>query len=511
MKKLYKYSKLFYCIMLLVVSQLAFGQKNKFPYFNTGQTSEGFKILGESTKDKPSPGLITFTKDGIKLIDNYEQYAGVALDNLEFTTEKGFILEFEFGLDSGSAQPRYGDGIAMVLYDGSEANPTMGAKGGALGYAPRKHLTSSNSKLGFSKGFLGLGLDLYGNYKNIMKNKDEIRNGLMTDDAKGNYVVLRGPYSPTSQYDGYPALFAINTVENKNYFLNRTTGAVEIKSRGFEGQRFDIRSGKANVSIGDVGYRKIVISLVPGIDDVNSENGFFISVDVLHGDFKSTVVKNYFIPKAGKIDYIEQVTDKNSERRSLDILVPQSLKMAFTGSTGAASIRAHIRNIALSLPFSPVANDMTYHGVLPDIQNVFKPLYSAFGYNSNVYSVLNPPIKSVLYLDKSSFRFKKMDPVTKQVVLTPNPYELNEPGVGTFTYDKDSGEVSFVPEEGFAGDAPYVFYYDIKNSKPATGVDISIEEYRSRTAAITLNFVKKGTGVDLYPSLIINKGIKKIN
>ncbi|MDM1345778.1 hypothetical protein HX017_01395 [Myroides marinus] len=502
------YDKFHYCfLLLLLVNQLSFGQ-NIFPYFNTGQTKDGFKILGESTNDISTPGLITFTPDGIKLVDNLKQYAGVSLDNLDFTTEKGFILEFEFGMDLGSAAPRYGDGIAMVLYDAAETNPSMGVKGGALGYAHIRDNSAAKGKPGFSRGFLGLGLDLYGNYKNIMTSSDEIRNGIINDDQKGDYVVLRGPYNKTETLEGYPVLFAVNTYENLNYYLNRGSGSVEKRQKGFEGQRFNIRSGKANVGIGDPGYRKIMISLVPGKDNVSNEDGFFISVDVFHGNFKSIVVKNYFIPKTGSITYKEQLTTGGATSRDMQISVPKNLKMAFTGSTGGASIRAYIRNIALSLPFSPVANDMSIQGVLVDIPTVVKPLYSAYGYNSNVYSILNPPIKSVLYLDKKAFRFKRMDPNSKQLVLTPEPYILDEPTVGKFVYNENTGEVTFTPIANFKGDVPYTFYYDIKNVKPATGTDISIEEYRSRTAAVTLNFVKKGTGIDAYPTIIVNRGIK---
>lgn len=496
---------LFVCILILLPIQFVLGQ-NKFPYFNSGQTNSGFKILGESTNDKPSPGLITFTKDGIKLVDNYSQYAGVSLDNLDFTTGKGFILDFEFGMDKGAAAPRYGDGIAMVLYDATDVNPVMGVKGGGLGYAHVRN-NASGGKPGFSKGFLGLGLDLYGNFKNRMTNTDEIRNGI-TNNEEGDYIVLRGPYNSTVPLEGYPVLFAVNTKSNNNYYLNRVSGLVESMPKGIQGQRFDIRSGKGNVGVGDPGYRKAIISLIPGIDDVAGEEGFFISVDILNGIYKSVVVNNYFIPKKGKIKYTEQLGASSAAVREMDIVVPSSLKMAFTGSTGGAAIRAYIRNIALSLPFSPVANDMTVSNVLIGATTIIKPLYSAYGHNSNVYSILNPPIRSVQYLDKKTFRFKRMNPTTQQLELTTNPYFLEEAGIGVFRYDVNTGEVSFTSEEGLLGDVPYIFYYDIKNIKPKIGEDISTEEYRSRVAAVTLTFLKKGEGIDSYPSMIVNKGIK---
>ncbi|MGL5275833.1 hypothetical protein SAMN04488018_11082 [Myroides marinus] len=507
-KVLFGYSKIYYCLLVLLLNQLCFGQ-NKFPYFNTGQSEEGFKKLGESKL-----GLITYGPNGIKLVDNTSQFAGVALNDLSFSTEKGFILEFEFALDMGTTfSGRYGDGIAMVLYNSSLTQPVMGDKGGALGYAHTRKSSGVNIA-GFTNGFLGLGLDLFGNYKNIMNVSDEIRNGIVaagsSDSNEGNFVVLRGPTSLMAA-EGYPVLFAIQTEQgkNKNLYLDRSSGTPVTKQRGLVGQRFNLRGNVLNAKPGDTGYRKAIISLVPGVDvDANNESGFFITVEMINDSYNSTVIKNYFIPKNGNIKYTEQTTTSSSIVKNLFINTPTELKMAFTASTGGASIRAHIRNIALSLPFSPVANDMSVQGVLIDAPNTIKPLYLAYGYNSNVYSVLNPPIKSFLYLDKKSFRFKKYDPVSKQPVLTPDNYTLNEPGIGIFKYDENTGEITFTPETGFKGDAPYTFYYDIKNVKPASGTDISTEEYRSRTAAITLNFVKKGTGVDVYPTLIINRGLK---
>jgi len=506
---LFKYNKVHYCLLVLLLNQLCFGQNNQFPYFNTGQSDKGFVII------KPTTSTITFNEDGIKLVDNTSQQAAVALEAVSFSTQKGFILEFEFGLDTGSSTP--GDGIAMVLFDASIATPTMGVKGGGLGYShARRTAGNGGNQKGFLGGFLGLGLDLYGNYKNIMTANNETRNGVIDGKEEpsgtggGNYVVLRGPAGPNN-IEGYPVLFGINTKVNSNYYLNTSDGSIETRQKGFEGKRFDIKGGKKNVGPGDPGYRKAIVSLVKGKDDINNgAEGFFISVDMLHGSARSSVIKNYFIPQGESIRYNELITAGSSTSiiRTLSVTIPTELKMAFTGSTGGASIRAHIRNIALSLPFSPVANDMIIQGVLVDAPVTIKPLYSSYGYNSNVYSVLNPPVKSILYLDNKSFRFKRFDPISKQPILTPDKNVLEEPGVGTFTYDENTGEVTFKPVAGFQGEKPYTFYYDIKNVKPASGTDISTEEYRSRTAAITLNFVKKGTGVDVYPTLIINRGLK---
>ncbi|MDR2224284.1 MAG: hypothetical protein LBE34_16350 [Flavobacteriaceae bacterium] len=492
-----RYINLLITVITLLSFQVFYAQ---FPYFNSAQSGADFLLLGES-----KAGLVTYSVNGIKLVDNTNQYSGVSLESLNFSTSKGFILEFEYAMDKGAQYDgKYGDGIAMVLYDGTVTKPRMGDKGGALGYAYTKK-TSTSSIKGFEKGFLGLGLDLYGNYKNTMANTDEVRNGIMSNN-EGDFIVLRGPNS-LIDYEGYPILFAVGTINNTNYYLDRVTGAPIKKQKGLEGQRFSLRGNKIDAKVGDPEYRKAIISLIPGIDETsaNSESGFFISIDMINGVYRSSIIKNYFIPRSGNIKYTEQMTTSSSSVKTLKIETPSSLKMAFTGSTGGAAIQAHIRNIALSLPFSPIANDMVLRDVVRSRQSVIKPLYSAFGYSTNLYSIINPPNKSMMYLDKESFRFMILG-TNNKFVENADPYNYKVDGVGEFKYNKSTGEVIFIPVTT-STDKTVTFYYDIKNLKPAGGSDISTEEYRSRIASVTLYLTDSGT-VFSDPVIIINKGVK---
>ncbi|WHT38623.1 hypothetical protein QNH98_16715 [Myroides sp. mNGS23_01] len=119
-------------------------------------------------------------------------------------------MEFEYAFDIGLMEEgKYGDGLTMVLFDANETNPTVGDRGGALGYAATQKISGQNIA-GFAKGIFGLGLDIFGNYKRIQQNKNEIRNGL-TNLKDGDFIALRGPYDPRNEFEGYPVLFAIGT------------------------------------------------------------------------------------------------------------------------------------------------------------------------------------------------------------------------------------------------------------------------------------------------------------
>ncbi|MDM7831195.1 DUF7507 domain-containing protein [Cellulomonas edaphi] len=104
------------------------------------------------------------------------------------------------GLVATFDQAQYGgdgaDGIAFFLADGSYTMRLPGAYGGSLGYAPRAGTPEQVIQPGVVGGYLGVGLDAYGNFSNDEQGRGrgcpprvDLRQSGRTPDS----IALRGP------------------------------------------------------------------------------------------------------------------------------------------------------------------------------------------------------------------------------------------------------------------------------------------------------------------------------
>ncbi len=150
--------------------------------------------------------------DRLRLTDRSKGLATAVTKDYEFSA-KWNLIEVEYnhyaygGCFQGSSATRGGglgkygaDGIVMVLFDSNAgASPEVGAFGGSMGYANR------SGKKGFQNGWIGLGIDEYGNFSN----PNEGRNGGV--GFYPNNVTIRGSSDDLrggNRYNGYRFLGA---------------------------------------------------------------------------------------------------------------------------------------------------------------------------------------------------------------------------------------------------------------------------------------------------------------
>jgi len=150
----------------------------------------------DSAQDGPVPTIGASPDGYLQLTDTSRYASGTLLYNRALTASAGISIEFE--------QYQYGgngaDGIGFFIVDGSTNLTQSGGVGGSLGYAQRY---STDGILG---GYIGVGLDTFGNFYGDGENKGancpvgQRSPSTRTGSVAPNVVTLRGPGSGTNGY-----------------------------------------------------------------------------------------------------------------------------------------------------------------------------------------------------------------------------------------------------------------------------------------------------------------------
>jgi len=152
----------------------------------------GNVILGGNAK--LTSGTVDPVGSGwLRLTEDQKSLSGYAYVNQSFPSSLGVVADFEY-LSWRSVSNAGADGLSMFLFSDTVTTFRIGASGGSLGYA------NDNTKPGLNGGYVGIGIDEYGNYSNCGFGKSGGQTTNCSTVFK-DYISARGQ-TPTYSYLG---------------------------------------------------------------------------------------------------------------------------------------------------------------------------------------------------------------------------------------------------------------------------------------------------------------------
>jgi hypothetical protein len=158
----------------------------------------------------------------LQLTDASADQSGAVLFDTPVPAEQGLTITFEqWQYGTTTANPAPADGIAFFLVDGEAELTAPGAFGGSLGYAQKRPDGIPTNPIipGVEGGYLGIGLDVLGNYFGDWEDRG---NGCPADQRspagagfrvpERDKITVRGPAGPGDPTTGY--CFLTSTAAN---------------------------------------------------------------------------------------------------------------------------------------------------------------------------------------------------------------------------------------------------------------------------------------------------------
>lgn len=467
-------------------------------------------------------GNASYTSTGVQLTPaTTSQFGGLFISGRTFTSVNGLHVEFEYDMKSGGTlNSTYGDGLSFFLYDGAVTSPLIGSPGAGLGYDYNrtKDQYSSQRRAGLSGAYLGIALDEFGNFKSKRFQGDSRVNGISgTTWSQGtSHVTMRGAVGANINatnglgvgYTGYPVLITRSTLSNSG-----TVGRVLQTDRSYAAttntlsSTFDLRNGNGE-------FRKVFLDLIPHFITPTTTDGFDVKVDMqttVNGTPNNVISYYHYktsVPYTENAnpqtsDYNSSDTEGSTTAQTLDATVPAVLKLGFAASTGAAYQQHIIRNVKLTLPYAAVAND----DVASTCKNqaVSIPIFNNDIAYKGAISIVTPPVGSKDNIDYNTFSF------TKNTDTDLTLYRKKVTPQGTWSYNKNTGIVTFTPSSSFTGTTTMTYTIKGRTAKDTNG---KITEpygdtaYRSTPATITVSLKTTGCISAVVSNKMVTQGIK---
>ncbi|QHC71592.1 Ig-like domain-containing protein [Rathayibacter sp. VKM Ac-2801] len=233
----------------------------------------------------------------LQLTDNRTGLKGGAVFNRPVPSVAGLDVQFDQYQYQSLASLQGADGIAFFLTDGSRNLTAAGAPGGSLGYG------QSTTTDGVNGGYLGIGLDVYGNFSS-------------TDGGLGGTGCGASPAPP-----------------------GRFGGRIVARGPGQDRTGYCYIQG-SNVPNGLAGLRPILNVSTTGAPDATVGRTIRVTVSPA----SPPVVTVYYGARAG----MSAAELSQAMQFTMPAAAPSTYKLGFTASTGGSSDTHLIRNVSVS-------------------------------------------------------------------------------------------------------------------------------------------------------------------
>ena len=165
-----------------------------------GWTTSGSAVLTANGGDTPGDGWLRLTPA------QAGGFVGAAYNNTSFPSADGVLVSFDYAAwGYVGAWPRGADGTSVFLFDASQPF-SLGVLGGGLGYSG----CDDQGTPGLNGGYVGIGLDEYGNYGSSVYCGRGNGAGL---NEMPNWVGVRGPTADNAPWLGGAPAPAGKTLE----------------------------------------------------------------------------------------------------------------------------------------------------------------------------------------------------------------------------------------------------------------------------------------------------------
>ncbi|MFL9483866.1 gliding motility-associated C-terminal domain-containing protein [Chitinophagaceae bacterium LWZ2-11] len=339
--------KFLHCVILIALSSLfltnsSFGQFTITQNFKGNSAGSNVVLGGVPNSAFLTSGLQDPVNNGwLRLTKDTGNQRGYAYVNSSFPSSLGVLIDFEYKSWRDNADLTYNgaDGICVFLFDAS-ATFKLGGWGGSLGYAPNAN-SSPAATTGLAGGYIGLGLDEYGNYAAASEGKNGGTVGI-----KPNSIVLRGPTtSNPSTTNAYLTSVQLQPSSSSN--VNSVDYNTVTSTRPTDAQY----------------YRRVKISIVPVGTPSNPLYNIGVTWRTSPNGIDSTIL-NY----------------------TTTTPPPANLKVGFAASTGGGFNYHDIRNVLITTP-GGVRTDKSVNN--PNVLVGSQVTYTVNAYNSTTAPITN--------------------------------------------------------------------------------------------------------------------------